>query len=85
MPAERHRLQHRLGVLELVADHELVQLTAVGDRRLERSRAHRRHVLEQFLAAEELQVTADRPRRLERVVERREVLPQQLPAGPRGG
>ena len=41
---EPHRLQHRLGVLELVADHQLVQL-AVAHRRLERALAHLRHVL----------------------------------------
>ena len=74
---ERHRLQHRLGVLELVADHELVQL-AVGDRRLQRALAHRRHVLVQLLAAQELEVAAHLPGRLERVVERGQVVAQKL-------
>ena len=36
--AERHRLQHRLGVLELVADHELVQLAVATGASSARSR-----------------------------------------------
>jgi hypothetical protein len=54
-------------VLQLVADHELVQLP-VRDRRLERALAHRGHVLEQLRAAKELEAGADLARGLERVV-----------------
>ena len=78
-PGELDRLQHRLVVLVLVAQHHLV------DRRRGRSRSSDRQraladvgeVVERLGAVEQRQVAADGARRLERVVHRGELGMQQ--------
>jgi hypothetical protein len=79
---EHQRLQHRLVVLLLVADHHLVQ-DAVADAalvdHLERSGANVLQVLTGLRRSQQRKVTPDRARRFERVVHRREVLAQERP------
>ena len=79
---EAERLQHRLVVLLLVAQHELdqrpVAVEAVEDRA--RALAHRRHVLAHLRRAQVLERATIGARRLVGVVDTREVRPQQLEA-----
>ena len=82
-PPSAHRLQHRLGVLELVPDHELVQLASTGASSA-RSRTASMYSA-QLGAAQELEVAADRARRLERVVERGQILAQKWAPRQLGG
>ena len=57
--AEEHRLAHRLGVHELVAQHQLVQLARpVALEHVERPLAHGVEVLERVVAVEQLDVAA---------------------------
>jgi hypothetical protein len=78
-PAEDHRLQHRLGVLELVAQDHLVQVRVraplVQD--LERPCAHRGEMVERLVEAEQSAPGADGARGVGGVVQRGEVGPQQ--------
>ena len=77
--AELHRLAHRLGVLELVADHHLVK-HRVGCAVLERAQdagADGVEVIAGRGRVEQLDLPADGARRLERVVHRGELRVQQ--------
>src|SRR5205823_6663852 len=74
-PAEEQRLAHRLRVLQLVPDHELVQIASPHVLQYaQRPLADLRHVRERLLAVEELDLAAHGAWRLECVVGRRKVL-----------
>ena len=82
-PGQLKRLEHRLVVLVLVAEHHLVQ-EAVADAalldHLERPRADLLEVLARLAGSQERKITAVRARCLERVVDIGEVVVEQRPA-----
>ncbi len=80
--AEEHRLAHRLGVLELVAQHHLVQLPRAGPREhVERAVADPVEIRQRPRPVEQLDLGAHGARGLERVVGRGQVGVQQGLAG----
>jgi hypothetical protein len=78
LAAQPQRLPHRLGVLELVEDHEVVQLARAHTiEYVERPGSDVLHVGERLPAVQQLYLAARGPRRLERVIGRGQFLVQQ--------
>ena len=77
--AEGHRLAHRLGVLQLVAQHQLHQVPAGPHARehLVRARTHVRQIRTGAGRVEQRQIAPHGARRLERVIHRRQFRVQQ--------